>query len=152
VAEPTQERAVRLHAGNLGVHLGTTLLIACFFLPWTRLGGYTAVEMAFSADKARVALLALALRPKDPLAYTRVLYMIPLLALATLMLEFTIPPGHVGRGLARISILAAGGTLCVFLSTVGVRYGSGLSYGFWWSLSGAYFVTVGGVFNVCRGE
>ncbi|HUV38279.1 MAG TPA: hypothetical protein VMY39_01635 [Planctomycetota bacterium] len=148
MTDETHDNTTSPRTDNIGIHVGTLLLIACFFLPWT--GGYTAVELSFSEAKARTGLMLLGISTTHALDYTRVLYMIPLLALATLMLEYTIPPGHAGRRLAHVSMLAAGVTLSVFLTGLGVRYGADLAYGFWWSLSGALFVTVGGVFNVVR--
>lgn len=147
--------------GNLGVHAGAVVLIVCFLLPWVTLGEYSALDAAIHRQRALATLMNLGIitgldhagkPPVDPLDMTRVLWVVPLLALSTLVVELTIPPGHHARGTARVCILAGGGTLCAMLAALGLRYGSLLAYGFWWSLSGALLISVGGTFDVLRRE
>lgn len=139
--------------GNVGVPVGCLIVIVCFFLPWTAPKGASAMEISGDPFKALTALShVLEVHTEKPLAYTRVLYLVPILALSTLMLEITVPPGHGGRILARLAVLAAGATLCLFFVSLGILHASKLAGGFWGSLTGALFIFVGVLFNVFRGE
>ena len=153
MSELTPERKEAAPRGNLGVHAGAVVLIACFFLPWVTLGGYSGLELTTDETKAGTTLMVLLDRYLEkPLIVTRVLWVAPVLALSTLVIDLTIRPGHHARGTARVCILVGGGTLCVLFATLGLRFGSLLAYGFWWSLSGALLISVGGTFDVFRGE
>ena len=152
MTETKQGKATRVQ-GNIGVPIGTVVLVVCFFLPWVRPSNISAAVMVVDATRANAtALYAMGVTANHPQAVSRVLLMIPLLAVSTLLLELSAPAGHSARVIARISILAGGGTLCVFFVAVGLQAGPKLLYGFWGSLSGALFITVGGLFNVFRGE
>ena len=140
----------RFVAGNLGVPAGAVIVVVCFFLPWSSLDNSSAMAIAGYPQKAALARLHLDIPPTSAFARARVLYMIPIIALSTLMLELVMPPGHVGRRAARLGVHAAGVTLTSFFVACGVLFGSGLAYGFWGSLTGALFISVGGLFNEIR--
>ena len=139
-------------SGNVGVPAGCLLIVVCFFLPWVTYSGASALEVSADAGKAEAAFAGLGLREQRLLAYTRVLYLVPLLALSTLMLELTVPSGRVARRVVRLGILAGGITLCLFFIQVALHFGPRLSFGFWGSLTGALFISVGVVFDVIRNE
>ena len=139
-------------SGNLGVPVGTVLIVVCFFLPWVTLNDFTALEVSANHQKASMALGYLKMNPRNPLALRRALYLIPIVALSTLMLQFAIPPGRTGRAAARFGVLAVGAMLCTFFIYFAFHHGPKLACGFWGSLTGALFITVGALFNVFRGE
>ena len=139
-------------AGNIGVPVGCLIILGCFFMPWLTLDGASAMELSTDRQKAEAAFGYLRLHHRMPIMVTRGLYMIPLLALSTLMLDFAIAPGHVARAAARFGILASGAVLAIFFIHTGVSFGPQMSYGFWGSLTGSLFVAVGVLFNVARNE
>ena len=138
--------------GNLGVPAGALIVVVCFFLPWV--GFHPVSAMAISSDpgKADLALMYLGIPKTSVLARVGALYMIPIIALSTLMVELVIPPGHVGRGAARLGVHAAGATLTSFFVAFGFLFGAKLAYGFWGALTGSLFISVGGLFNEIRNE
>ena len=138
--------------GNTGVPIGCVVLLVCFFLPWVALGNVSAMTIALDAAKADTSILYVGFTTNDPQTAGRVLLMVPLLAISTLMLELSVPTGRGNRMAVRIATAAGGGTLVAFFTMVALAGGHRLAYGFWGSLSGALFITVGGLFNVFRGE
>jgi len=138
--------------GNIGVPTGCVVLLVCFFLPWVTLGNVSAMTIALDAAEAETSILYVGFSTKDPPTAGRVLLMVPLLAISTLMLEFSVPTGRGSRRVVRIATVVGGGTLVMFFAAVATVGGAKLTYGFWGSLSGALFITVGGLFNVFRGE
>jgi hypothetical protein len=137
---------------NFAVPVGAVIVIVCFFLPWITLDHSSAMEVSGDPLKAESAFVYLRLYADHPLSYTRLLYLIPTLALSTLLLDSTVPPGHVGRVAARLGAFAGGATLCFFFIFCGLRMGPKLTYGFWGSLSGALYISVGALFDVFRNE
>lgn len=138
--------------GNLGVPAGAAIIVVCFFLPWISLGHSSAMAISSDPQQASVALAYLRIPRTSGIARVRTLYLIPIVALSTLMLELVVPPGHVGRRFARLGVLAAGAALSIFFISFGLLLGSKLAYGFWGALTGALFLTVGGLFNEARSE
>jgi len=138
--------------GNFGVPAGTVIIIVCFFLPWVAQGDASAMQLSGDSGKAELALTHLGIRCLKPLLLRRTLYLVPLLALSTLMLELSVPPGHAARAFTRFAILAGGAVLCAFFVFLGLRYGPKLTYGFWGSLMGSLFISVGVLFDVFRNE
>jgi len=138
--------------GSFAVPVGAVLLFVCFFLPWVDREGFSGLEVSGDAVKAESTFQYLHLRVPHPLSYTRLLFLIPVLALATLLVGITVGPGHPGRLAVRLSVFAWGAMLSVFFLFCGVRLGGELSYGFWGSLTGALYVCVGALLNVFRNE
>ncbi len=138
--------------GNLGVPAGTVIIVVCFFLPWIGFHDVSAMAISSDAGTADLALMHLRIPRTSVFARVRALYMIPIIALSTLMVELVIPPGHVGRRGARLGVDAAGATLTSFFVAFGLLFGAKLTYGFWGSLMGALFISVGGLFNEIRNE
>ena len=152
MTEPTRDNLHPQPAGNLGVHLGTLLVLIAFCLPWVAFGNLSALKIALFREDAEVAALALNLSPEHVTIVTRMLFMVPLLAIATLVVELSVPPRSPQRMAARLSVLCAGGALTTMFASVGIRMGSMLTYGFWAAMMGAMFITVGALFNVFRDE
>lgn len=161
MSEDTPRKSSDSYAGNVAVTAGGILIMVCFALPWVRRGHLSALAMATQPEKAISALASLDLMPDDPEAFAndpapriflRPLYMIPVLALLCMMLEWTVPPGSSGRAVARVSLLIAGAALSTFFVFFGLRFGSHLAYGFWGAMNGALFITVGAAFSVLRRE
>ena len=140
------------YAGNLAVTAGGLLILICFTLPWIRDGDLSAVAVAANEDVAQLALESLDLEGDHPRLFLRPLYMIPVLAVLCMALEWTVPPGAAGRVVARVSLLITGTALSTFFVFFGLRFGARLDYGFWGAMHGALFITVGGVFNAFRRE
>ena len=138
--------------GNIGVPVGCILIVACFFLPWLTRTHISGMEMASMSAKADAAFGYLAEHSRTPVLTARVLYLAPLLALVALLLDLSVPPGHKSRFFARLGILAAGASLGMFFIHFGVYFGAQLTYGFWGSLMGSLFITVGVIFDVARNE
>jgi hypothetical protein len=138
-------------AGNFAVPAGALLVAVGFFLPWV-VPGVTGLEMASNERLAYMTLASLRFQSDDPLGVTRPLYLVPVLALICLMLDLTVTPGSPGRAAVRFSILAAGIALSLFFVFMGLAFGGMLAYGFWGSLTGSLFITVGAGFNVVRKE
>ena len=138
--------------GSFAVPAGAVLLIVCFFLPWIALDSSSAMEVSGDPAKAESAFLYLRLHADQPLSYTRLLYLIPILSLSVLLLDSTVTPGSFGRAAVRLGIFAAGATLCLFFVFCGLRMGPKLAYGFWGSLTGALYISVGAMLDVFRNE
>ncbi|HUW56366.1 MAG TPA: hypothetical protein VMZ92_06995 [Planctomycetota bacterium] len=138
--------------GNFGVRAGAVIVAACFFLPWVRVDYSSAMEISGDPEKAAVALTYLRIPRASVLGRVEALFMIPMIALSTLMVELVVPPGHVGRRLARIGVHAGAATLTSFFVAFGYLFGTRLAYGFWGSLTGALFISVGGLLNEIRNE
>ena len=145
------ERTLR-RGGNFGVCAGAVIIVACFFLPWVQLNRVSAMEISSDRQKAALALAYLHIPRTSVLGRVQALFMIPIIALSTVMLELVIPPGHVGRRSARLGVHAAAATLTGFFVAFGYLFGNQLTYGFWGSLTGALFISVGGLFNEIRNE
>jgi hypothetical protein len=139
-------------SGNIGIPVGCILILVCFFLPWLSRTHTSGIQMAGSSAKADAAFGYLGTHSRTPILVTRVLYLVPLLALTALLLDLSVPPGHKSRFFARLGILAAGAALSMFFVHFGCTYGAQLTYGFWGSLMGALFITVGVIFDVARNE
>ena len=138
--------------GNLGVPVGCVLLLAGFFLPWLSFGALSGMEIAADREKAAMAIAVARPAHVSSAMGLRLLLFVPILALVTLMIEMTVPPGHPERLLARLGVLLAGGTLTLFFLYVGIVYAPYLAAGFWGSCMGAMFILVGGVFDAARRE
>ncbi|KPL01397.1 MAG: hypothetical protein AMK75_05160 [Planctomycetes bacterium SM23_65] len=138
--------------GNVGVQAGAVIVVVCFFLPWVGFHPVSAMTISSDPDKADLALLYLGIRPTSPLRRVGALYLIPMIALSTLMIELVIPPGHVGRRSARLGVHVAAAALTSFFVAFGYLFGTQLTYGFWGSLTGSLFISVGGLFNEIRNE
>jgi hypothetical protein len=80
------------------------------------------------------------------------LFLIPVLGISTLLLENMVPPGRLGRIAVRLSIFAGGAALCFFFIFSGIRLGPKLAYGFWGSLTGSLYISVGALLDVLRNE
>jgi len=137
---------------NFAVPAGAVILLVCFFLPWISLDNASGMEVSGDPLKAESTFAYLRLYADHPLTYTRLLYLVPILALATLLLDSTVGPGHMGRVAVRLGTFAAGSTLCLFFVFWGLRMGPKLTYGFWGSLTGALYISVGALFDVFRAE
>lgn len=138
-------------SGNFGVPVGAVIVFVCFFLPWTVSGRSSAMEIAVNLHGKTASTLA-NLSLYIPGSWARLLWLIPIVALAALALEVVAPAGRPGRMVARLVAFAGGAVLCNFFVSFGIAYGARLAYGFWGSLTGALFLTVGAMFNVYRGE
>ncbi len=149
MSHPASDSGVR---GNVGVPIGSILILIGFFLPWLAFGGLSAAQIAANPDRMAAALGVLSRDVPAPGAVARALLVIPILALSTLMIDVATPPGHPARLAARLGVLLAGALLTAFFLLAGVLYGRHLTSGFWGSCMGALFILVGGIFNAARSE
>jgi hypothetical protein len=138
--------------GNIGVPIGCILLLVCFFLPWITMGSVSALELSTDRETAVSAFAHLQFSSPLPMLLTRGLWVVPLLALLVLWTELTIPSGRLGRRAVRIAVFAVAGVAAFLFIRFGLDFGTQLAYGFWGSLMGDLFITVGELFNVLRDE
>ena len=131
------------------------MIIVSFFLPWVYLGPLEAsgCQLAFEKPMAGLLMSRFGIYAAEPTRITRPLMLVPLFAVAVLMLHLTAGKRIFPRIVSRMLIFATGLFVTLVFGYIGamvveVRPAAGL----WTTFSGGMFIALGSVFDVVRGN
>lgn len=140
---------------SVAVPVGGLLIVVSFFLPWVYLdhAGVSGFQLAFQEEPARVLLELLGLSIPNPIRGTRVLSLVPLLAVGVLLLDLTAGTHRMTRLISRGLIFITGLLIIAVFGYVGgsvVVLSPGPAL--WSTFSGGLLIVLGSAFDVVRGS
>ena len=140
---------------SVAVTIGGLMIIVSFFLPWVYLGPSSAsgFQLAFEKPMAQLLIGRFGAYPAEPTRITRPLALVPLFALAVLMLHLTTGKRVPARIVSRTLVFATGLVVAIVFAYVGamvveVRPAPAL----WTTFGGGMLIALGSVFDVLRGN
>lgn len=140
---------------NVAVTIGGLMIIVSFFLPWVYLGPSSAsgCQLAFEKPMAQLLIGRFGIYTAEPTRITRPLVLVPLFALAALMLHLTTGKHVLARIVSRTLIFATGLVLAMVFAYVGamvveLRPAPAL----WTTFGGGMLIALGSAFDVLRGN
>jgi hypothetical protein len=140
---------------NVAIILGGLMIIVSFFLPWIYLGPSSAsgFQIAFEKTMAQSLISRFGVYAAEPTQITRPLALVPLFALAALMLHLTTGKRVPARIVSRMLIFATGLVVAMAFGYVGAMVVEVRpAPAFWTTFGGGMFIALGSIFDVVRGN